>query len=123
MVATYTAGSTADRDRCRLYLGDTNTSIPLFEDAEWDDFLATETTVNKAVALAAETMANRSAQKMNFTADGSRFEAGKQYEYWLGQARRWRAKSQGATVVVPTRIDGYSDDVDSDEIQDTSTSC
>jgi len=117
MAATYTAGSTADRDRCRLYLGDTNVDAGafLFDDAEWDDFLATEVSVNKAVALAAETMANRAAQQMDFAADGSRLDAGKQHAYWTKQAIRWRAKGEGVKVVVPTRIDGYSDDVDSDE--------
>ena len=118
MVATYTAGSTADRDRCRLYLGDTDVNVGafLFDDAEWDDFLATEVSIEKAVALACETMANRSAPKMDFGADGSRFSAAAQYDHWMKQALRWRAKSLTASVVVPTRIDGYSQDVDSDEV-------
>ena len=42
MAFTYTAGSTADRDRVRLEIGDTDADRVLFQDAELDDFLAQE---------------------------------------------------------------------------------
>jgi hypothetical protein len=42
MAFSYTAGSTADRDRVRLELGDTDSDRALFQDAELDDFLTQE---------------------------------------------------------------------------------
>ncbi|MAH47026.1 hypothetical protein CMI37_14460 [Candidatus Pacearchaeota archaeon] len=117
MAATYTAGSTADLDRARLYLYDIDVdSSPLFQDEEWNDFLASEGSVYGAVALACETMANRSARKIDFTADGSAFSASAEYEHWMKQAQRWRAKGLGVTVVVPTRVDGYSMTIDADDV-------
>ena len=118
--STYAPGSTADRDRCRLYLGDTDvTGTALFDDAEWDDFLATEVSVNKAVAKAAETMMARSATKMDFSADGSSFKASQTYNHWKTMARQFRTKGQGASVVVATPVDGYSQDTPSDDVLET----
>lgn len=115
MSFTYTAGSIADRDRVRLYLGDTDALAPLFQDAEHDDFLASEGSVNGAVALACETMANISARKVDVVADGSAFRASQQHAHWMKQARKWRARAGGTVMVMPTRVDGFSDDIDSDE--------
>ena len=39
MAFSYTEGSSADRDRVRLEIGDTDSGRALFQDAELDDFL------------------------------------------------------------------------------------
>ena len=120
MAQTYEPGSTADRDRVRLYMGDTDvTGTVLFVDEEYDDFLATEGSVNKAVALAAETMANKTARNIDFSADGSSFKASQEHTAWVKMARKWRGIGEGANVVAPTKIDGYSQTVDSDDVFDT----
>jgi hypothetical protein len=46
MAFSYTAGSTADRDRVRLEIGDTDEDRILFQDAELDDFLAKKATAS-----------------------------------------------------------------------------
>ena len=42
MAFSYTAGSTADRDRVRLEICDTDEERVLFQDSELDDFLSQE---------------------------------------------------------------------------------
>ena len=39
MAFSYTAGSTADRDRVRLEIGDVDSDRVLFQDAEIDDLI------------------------------------------------------------------------------------
>ena len=120
-MSTYTPGSTATRDRARLYLGDTDVSgTPLFTDLEWDDIIAVNVSTDASVAAAAEIMANRTASKMDFSADGSSFKASQAHEHWSKMARKWKVKAQGVAVLIPTKIDGYSDDIDADDVNDTS---
>lgn len=118
---SYTPGGTDNRHRVRLYLGDVDAQAPLFQDEELDDFLSTEGSVNGAVALAAETMANVSARKMDVVADGSSFKASQQHDHWMKQARKWRAKASGTQSIMPRRVDGYSQDIDSDQVNGVTT--
>jgi len=119
--STYDDTSTTDRNRCRRYMGDTRvgTDVALFSDAEWDDFLVTEVTINKAIALACETMANRAAEDFDFSADGSNFRRSARYEHWMKQASRWRRKSLPSVVVMPTPVDGFSQNTDADAVTAT----
>ena len=58
MAFSYTAGSTADRDRVRLEIGDTDEERVLFQDSELDDFLSQEgDNVMAASARACEVLA------------------------------------------------------------------
>ena len=117
MAFSYTAGSTADRDRVRLEIGDTDESRALFLDAEIDDFLAQEgDEVLKASARACETLATRFAREFTFSADGASFQKGNISQMYMNQAKRLRRKSQGTTTVIPRRKDGYSVYTDSDEV-------
>ena len=74
MAFTYTAGSTADRDRLRLEIGDTNVDRKLFDDEELDDILLREVTVIPAAAKCCENLSVKCAQDFNFSADGSSFD-------------------------------------------------
>ena len=89
MAFSYTEGSSADRDRVRLEIGDTDSSRALFQDAELDDFLSQEG--DNVMASSATLMY----QKL---------------------ARRLRNRARGTTTVVPRRKDGYSVYTDSDEV-------
>ena len=119
-MSTYTPGSTATRDRARLYLGDTDVDgVPLFTDLEWDDIIAVNVGTDASVAAAAEIMSNRTAPKMDFSADGSSFKASQQHTHWVKMARNWKIKAGGVAVLFPTKLDGYSDDVGSQEVNET----
>ena len=117
MAFSYTAGSTADRDRVRLEIGDTDSDRALFQDAEIDDFLEQEGDDSlKAAARACETLAVRFARDFTFSADGASFQKGNVTQMYANQAKRLRRRASGSTTVMPRRKDGYSVYTDSDEV-------
>lgn len=117
MAFTYTAGSTAERDRVRLEIGDIDSDRALFQDAELDDFISQEgDNVLKASARACETLAVRFARDFTFSADGASFQKGNITQMYMAQAKRLRRKAQGTTTLMPRRKDGYSEATDSDEV-------
>lgn len=121
MAFSYTAGSTADRDRVRLEIGDTDSSRALFSDAELDDLLVQESGVLAASARACEILSVRFARDYDFSADGSSFRKSSVAQMYATMAHRLRARARGTTVIMPRRKDGYSDDVNSDEATVTGT--
>ena len=117
MAFSYTAGSTADRDRVRLEIGDTDEDRILFQDAELDDFLAQEgNSILGSAARACETLATRFARAFTFTADGASFQKGNITQMYMNQAKRLRRQARATTTVMPRRVDGYSVYTDSDEV-------
>ena len=117
MAFSYTAGSTADRDRVRLEIGDTDEDRILFQDAELDDFLAQEgNSILGSAARACETLAPRFAREFTFTADGASFQKGNITQMYMNQAKRLRRQARATTTVMPRRVDGYSVYTDSDEV-------
>lgn len=126
MAFTYTAPTT-DRDRVRFYIGDTVSAAgpkpgasSNFTDEELDGVLATEGAWQRAVAGCYEALAALWATYVD-TQAGPRRESlsqtGQQYEKL---AAEWRAKYGASRSSVGTRfmtrVDGYSDDVASDEL-------
>ena len=117
MAFSYTAGSTADRDRIRLEIGDTDEDRILFQDAELDDFLSQEgNSILGSAARACETLAVRFARDFTFSADGASFQKGNITQMFMTQAKRLRRQARATTTVMPRRIDGYSVYTDSDEV-------
>ena len=117
MAFSYTAGSTADRDRIRLEIGDTDEDRILFQDAELDDFLSQEgNSILGSAARACETLAVRFARDFTFSADGASFQKGNITQMFMNQAKRLRRQARATTTVMPRRIDGYSVYTDSDEV-------
>ena len=117
MAFTYTAGSTAARDRVRLEIGDTDADRILFQDAELDDFLAQEgDDIYGSAARACETLAVRYAREYTFAADGASFQKGNITQMYMQQAKRLRRRARGTTTVMPRRKDGYSVLTDSDDV-------
>ena len=117
MAFSYTAGSTADRDRVRLEIGDTDEDRILFQDAELDDFLTQEgNSILGSAAMACETLATRFARDFTFTADGASFQKGNITQMYMNQAKRLRRQARATTTVMPRRVDGYSVYTDSDEV-------
>ena len=117
MAFSYTAGSTADRDRVRLEIGDTDEERVLFQDGELDDFLSQEgNSILGSAARACETLAVRFARDFTFSADGASFQKGSVTQMFMAQAKRLRRKAGATTIVMPRRVDGYSVYTDSDEV-------
>jgi len=117
MAFSYTAGSTADRDRVRLEIGDTDADRILFQDAELDDFLTQEgNSLLGASARACETLAVKFARDFTFSADGASFQKGSVTQMFMAQAKRLRRQARATTTVMPRRVDGYSVYTDSDEV-------
>ena len=117
MAFSYTAGSTADRDRVRLEIGDTDEDRSLFQDAELDDFLSQEgNSILGASARACETLAVKFARDFTFSADGAAFQKGSVTQMFMAQAKRLRRQARATTTVMPRRGDGYSVYTDSDEV-------
>jgi len=117
MAFSYTAGSTATRDRIRLEIGDTDADRALFQDAEIDDFLAQEgDDIYGSAARACETLAVRFARDFSFSADGASFQKGSITQMYMAQAKRLRRQARGTTTVMPRRKDGYSVYTDSDDV-------
>ena len=120
MAFTYTAGSTANRDRLRSEIGDTNVDRKLFDDEELDDILVLEVTLIPAAARACERLATRFARDFTFSADGSSFNKETVTEHYAKEGRRLRALARGTSVIPGRRKDGYSDDINSDEVNSIS---
>ena len=117
MAFSYTAGSTADRDRVRLEIGDTDEGRILFQDAELDGFLTQEgNSLLGASARACETLAVKFARDFTFSADGASFQKGSVTQMFMAQAKRLRRQARATTTVMPRRVDGYSVYTDSDEV-------
>jgi hypothetical protein len=117
MAFSYTAGSTADRDRVRLEIGDTDSERVLFQDAELDDFLSQEgNSILGASARACETLAVRFARDFSFSADGANFQKANVTKVYAEQAKRLRRQARSTTTIMPRRKDGYSVYTDSDEV-------
>ena len=117
MAFSYTAGSTADRDRVRLEIGDTDEARVLFQDGELDDFLSKEgNSILGSAARACETLAVRFARDFTFSADGASFQKGNVTQMYMNQAKRLRRQARATTTVMPRRVDGYSVYTDSDEV-------
>jgi len=125
MAATYTAGDTGNRNRLRLMIGDTPPAgggeFPVgvdadFQDGELDDILTQEgDDLNKAAGAALEALASRLARGIDFTADGASFKTSLRVKEIRAQARMYRNRGRGATVIMPVRKDAFSDDVSGEE--------
>ena len=114
MAFTY-AKDNSDLSRLRVKVGDVDSSRPLFDDDEMNEFLAQDTNISLAAALACDALSTQFARDYDFSADGASFKKGSVSSMYASRARQLRRAGRG-TVAVPTRRkDGYSDDVKSDE--------
>jgi hypothetical protein len=110
---------TTDRDAVRLLIGDTDTDDELFQDDEIAFFLAERADdVYLAAADACDAAARKFARAYDFTTDGQSFHRSQMSKAYLALAKDLRLRAAGGlTTLVPTRVDGYSDDVAADEVQ------
>ncbi len=126
MAFNYTAGG-AERDRLRLYLDDTvEDKGPFpddrnFSDEELDDIIDYEGNLCRAQAHCLEVLASAWTRHPTFQGDGisiSRSHIGRNYSQQAEALRKKCGYADGATMGYSPiiRVDGYSDDVDSHEV-------
>jgi len=127
MSFTYIAGSGVNRDRLRQFLNDTvEDSGPFpqdknFSNEELDDILVYEGSLQRAQAHCLEQLAVAWFRHPTFQGDGisiSLSHVGKNYESQAAELRKRYGYAAGATITSHPviRVDGYSDNIDSHEV-------
>lgn len=126
MAFTYSDTLATDRDKVRFYLQDvTEDSGPLPDDANFSDneiagLVTAEGSWQKALAAACEALAAAWAGYADWQAGPRRENASQISARWAQKAKELRdqygASASGTGTRHPTRADGYSDDVASDEV-------
>ena len=122
---TYIGDLSTDLDKVRFYLQDTTENYgpkpadANFTDGEISGLLTAEGSVGRAVAAGFETLATAWTLHPTFSADGASVSNSEIAKGFREQAQSWRSKfgfaSSGVGSRALTRVDGYSDDIDSHE--------
>lgn len=114
---TYNSNVTTARDKLRLEIGDTDSTAHLFTDEELAVFLARNgDDVFLSAADACDVLAARFSRDFDFQTDDQRVMRLKRVEYYSALATKLRSRSGGLTSIALTRVDGFSQDVDSDDV-------
>lgn len=126
MAFTYVGDLTTDRDKVRFYIQDTASAAgpkpdgANFTDAEIDGLVTAEGSWQRAVAAGFEALAAIWGNKYDFTSEGQSFRRSTPSDKFMTLAGKWRAQygSAGTRVrsLASTRVDAYSDDINSDEV-------
>lgn len=108
-----------DLDRFRILLGDRDSTAPIYNDVEAQWFIDQRPgNVMLAVADAADALAREYARRVDFAEDGQSVSMSQAYRAYRDLAKDLRQRATtggGLGVIVATRVDGYSDDVDTRE--------
>ncbi len=124
MAFTYVGDLSTDLDKVRFYIQDTvsgsgpKPSGTNFTDAEIGGLVTAEGTWQRAVAACFESLAAIWRTRYDFTTEGQSFRRSGVAEGFAKDAAKWRKDFGGtarASDSAVTRIDAYSDDIDSDE--------
>lgn len=129
MTFTYTGALTTDLEKVRFYVGDITSGSGVrpsganFTDEELTGLLTIEGSWGRAVAGVLETLANEYAKLVDLTLGPRREAFGQAAARYADLAAKWRedwgnANTSGKTAGfhAVTRVDGYSQDVSSDEV-------
>lgn len=130
MAFTYSGTLATDLDKVRFYLQDTvSGSGPKpadgnFTNAELTGLITTEGSWQRAVAAGFETLATAWRRYPSFTADGLQLARSDIAKGFDEQAQKWRKQYGTSTTArtgvagsrAPTRVDGYSSDVDAFDV-------
>ena len=130
MTFTYLGTLATDLDKIRFYIGDTSSTTGAgvkpdgtnFTDEELTGLLGLEGSVGRAVAGVYETLAGLFAQQVDITTGPRKESLSQAAERYQKLAETWRKKygSNGSAARAgsraPTRVDGYSQDIASNEV-------
>lgn len=121
MTFTYDGTPSTDLEKIRLEIGDTDSTAALFSDEEIQVKLDSEGSVLRAAAALCEILAARFSRYYDFETDGQSFKRSQMAEMYARRAASLRARAYSVTTVETTRVDGYSDDVGSRDVDETGT--
>ena len=102
MAWNYDTSLTADKDKVRLYIGDTISTIPLLTDEEITAVLTDEGDVLAATVHICRSLSARFGREAELYTDNVRDLKGKQAEHFLTLAERYAAKSSSTAEIVFT---------------------
>lgn len=112
---------TSSRDKLRLQIGDTDADSYLLTDDELDYFLSERAdNVLLAAADVCESLARRFARQFDFESDNQKFARSQMSKQYAAMAVDLRSRASGVTSVPSTRIDGYSQDISTEDVLTTS---
>lgn len=108
---------TSSRDKVRLETGDTDPTAVLFYDEEIDVYLANRANVVLVTAAdLCDAAATKFARGYDFGTDGQTFDRSQMTKAYQDRAKSLRARASGITSLPVTKVDGYSQDVDADDV-------
>lgn len=123
MTFTYSSTSvTTALAKVRLEIGDTDSTAALFTDEELDVYLDNRSdNVLLAAADACDALATRFARAYAFSTDGQSFQRQQMSQMYAKRATELRRRASGISTLEPTRVDGYSDDIGNEDVQESNT--
>ena len=108
---------TTTLDKVRLEIGDTDPNAWLLTDDELNYFLAEEGDhVLRAAWRACSALAIKFARAYDFETDGQKFSRSQQYKAYSELSESLRMRVGALTVLKTTKVDGYSDDITSQDV-------
>ncbi len=108
---------TTNLDKVRLEIGDTDVTNFLFSDDEINYFLEVAgDNVLLAALRACEAAARQFARAYDFKTDGQEFKRSQQAQAFREMAKDLRARVGTSGTLPVTRVDGYSDDIESQDV-------
>ncbi len=128
MAFTYLGDLSTDLDKVRFYTGDSSNAPGVgikpggvnFLDSELSGLITVEGKWQRAVAAVYEALAALFAQEVDERAENTSMSYSQKAKQYAALAKEWRDKHGHSTSAVTTysmtRVDGYSDDVPSDEV-------
>lgn len=122
MSFTYDGTLETDFEKVRLEIGDTDSAAELFSDTEIEHKIDDSANLVVAAATLCDILARRFARAYDFETDGQSFKRSQMSKQYAQLARDLRQRSvEGFVTLATTRVDGYSDDVDYQDV-DTGSS-
>lgn len=115
-----TSNLTTPLAQVRLQIGDTDQATALLQDEEIAVYLANRSdNVLLASADICDALATKFARSYDFATDGQSFKRSQQAAAYRAMAQDLRARASGLGSVATTRVDGYSQDIDSRSVDAT----
>ena len=121
MTFTYsTSALTTPLAQVRLEIGDTDSTAALFADEEINVKLAGRgDNVLLTAADLCDILARRFARAFDFESDNQKFSRSQMSKQYADLAGELRDRASGVVTVASTRIDGFSQDIDSESVMQT----
>jgi len=103
--------------KVRLEVGDTDSAAPLFTDEELQRWItARADNVLLAAADACDSLARKFARRFDFKSDNQAFSRSQMSKQYAALARDLRDRASGVSSVATTRVDGFSQDITTEDV-------